>query len=72
MLYIDDYRDGQDNLVVPKLSTGEKSARVALEASLPTIGTILLGMNDDVYIISTETGGSDGLLSHVFIARGRK
>jgi len=70
LLYIDDYRDGQDNLVVLKLSTGEELARVALEASLPTIGTIFLGMNDDVYIISTETGGSDGLLSRVSIARG--
>ncbi len=72
LLYIDDYRDGQDNLVVLKLSTGEELATVALEASLPTIGTIFLGMNNDVYIISSETGGSDGLLSRVSIARGKK
>ncbi len=72
LLYINDYLDGQDNLVVLKLSTGEELARVALEASLPTIGTIFLGMNNDVYIISSETGGSDGLLSRVSIARGKK
>jgi len=48
LLYIDNYQNGTDSLVVLKLSTGEELATVPLAANLPTIGTIFLGMNEDV------------------------
>lgn len=60
LLYINDYVGDHDEFVVLRLSTGEELARVPLDACLPTIGTISLGMNDDVYIISSEAPGSDG------------
>ena len=37
-LYIDDYRDGRDHLVVLELATGRELARVALPATEPTVG----------------------------------
>jgi hypothetical protein len=67
LLYIDDYQNGTDSLVVLRLSTGEKLAIVPLAANLPTIGTIFLGMNEDVYILSSEAGGNDGLISRIFL-----
>src|SRR5262249_29672422 len=45
LLYIDDYRDGKDHLVILRLSTGLEVASIALAATLPTIGTIFPGMN---------------------------
>jgi hypothetical protein len=67
LLYIDDYRDGNDWLVVLKLSTGEELAKVKLDATLPTIGTIFPGMNNDVYLLSTETGTPNGLVNRIFV-----
>jgi hypothetical protein len=67
LLYIDNYQNGTDSLVVLKLSTGEELATVPLSANLPTIGTIFLGMNEDVYILSSEAGSSNGLISRIFI-----
>jgi len=66
LLYIDDYRDGRDELVILRYSSGEELARVPLEATLPTIGTIFLGTKDDVYIISSETGTTNGLVTRVY------
>ena len=45
--------------------------RVPLDVTLPTIGNIFLGMNDDVYMVSTETPGPDGLVSRVYMRPGR-
>lgn len=67
LLYIDNYQNGRDALVVLRLSTGAELASVPLDANLPTIGTIFLGMNDDVYIINSEAGSQDGLISRIFV-----
>ena len=67
LLYIDDYLDGKDHLVILKLSTGAKLASIELAATLPTIGTIFPGMNNDVYVLSSEAGGSNGIVSRIFI-----
>ena len=67
LLYIDNYQNGTDSLVVLKLSTGEELASVPLAAILPTIGTIFLGMNEDVYILSSEAGSDNGLISRIFM-----
>ncbi len=68
LLYIDDYRDGHDYLVILRLSTGEELASIKLDATLPTIGTIFIGMNDDVYILSSEAGGNNGLISRIYLS----
>jgi hypothetical protein len=67
LLYIDNYQDETDSLVVLRLSTGEELATVPLAATLPTIGTIFLGMNEDVFILSSEAGSDQGLISRVFV-----
>lgn len=67
LLYIDDYQNETDSLVVLRLSTGEELASVPLAATLPTIGTIFLGRHDDVYILSSEAGGDNGLISRIFV-----
>jgi hypothetical protein len=67
LLYIDNYQNGTDSFVVLRLSTGEELASVPLAANLPTIGTIFLGMNEDVYILSSEAGSSNGLISRIFV-----
>jgi len=66
LLYIDDWKDGYDHLVVLRLSTGEELASLALSAKLPTIGTIFPGMGGDVFLISSEAGGH-GLISRIFV-----
>ncbi len=66
-LYIDDYHEGHDWLVVLDLSTGRQLATIQLAAQLPTIGTIFPGMNDDVYVLSTEAGTTHGLLSRITV-----
>lgn len=68
LLYIDNYQDGTDHFVVLRLSTGEELASVPLSANLPTIGTIFLGMNEDVYILSSEAGSNNGLISRIFLS----
>ena len=67
LLYIDNYQNGTDSFVVLRLSTGEELASVPLSANLPTIGTIFLGMNEDVYILSSEAGTNNGLISRIFL-----
>lgn len=67
LLYIDNYQNGTDSLVVLRLSTGEELASVPLAANLPTIGTIFLGMNEDVFILSSEAGSDNGLISRIFV-----
>jgi hypothetical protein len=67
LLYIDNYQNGRDHLVVLKLSTGEELASVELSATLPTIGTIVPGMNNDVYITSSETGRPNGLITRIYV-----
>lgn len=67
LLYIDNYQNGTDSFVVLRLSTGEELATVPLAANLPTIGTIFLGMNEDVYILSSEAGSDNGIISRIFV-----
>jgi hypothetical protein len=67
LLYIDDYQDGKDHLVILRLSTGLRLASIELAATLPTIGTIFPGMNNDVFILSSEAGGNAGVVSRVYI-----
>jgi hypothetical protein len=67
LLYIDNYQNGKDHFVVLKLTTGEELASVELSATLPTIGTIVPGMNNDVTITSSETGRPNGLITRIYL-----
>ncbi len=67
LLYVDNYQNSTDSFVILRLSTGEELATVPLDANLPTIGTIFLGMNQDVYILSSEAGSNKGLISRIFV-----
>jgi len=67
LLYVDNYQNGTDSFVVLRLSTGEELATLPLAANLPTIGTIFLGLNEDVYILSSEAGSNNGLISRIFV-----
>ena len=65
LLYIDNWQDGHDHLAVLRLSTGAELASVPLQAKQPTIGTIFVGMNNDVFIVSSEASGTSGLISRI-------
>ena len=67
LLCIDNYQDGRDHFVILRLSTGEFLGTVPLDANLPTIGTIFLGRNDDVYILNSEAGTPHGQISRIFV-----
>jgi hypothetical protein len=66
-LYVDHYWDGNDWLVVLELATGKELAAVELSTTLPTIGTVFPGMKNDVYLLSTEAGTQNGLISRVYV-----
>lgn len=66
-LYLDDYRDGVDNFVALDLRTGRELARLPLPATLPTVGTIFPGLNDDVYVLSSEAGAPTGKFSRIHL-----
>lgn len=68
LLYIDDFKNGNDHLVVLRLSTGKELASTTLKAKLPTIGTIFVGQNNDVFLVSSEAGGKNGLVSRITVA----
>ena len=67
LLYIDNYQHDRDHFVILRLSTGEELGSVPLDAKLPTIGTIFLGQNDDVFILNSEAGTPDGRISRIFL-----
>lgn len=66
-IYIDDYKNGKDNFIVLNLLTGKELGRAELSASLPTVGTIFIGENSDVFILNSEAGNKTGLVSRIFI-----
>jgi len=66
-IYIDDYKNGKDNFIVLDLLTGKELGRAELSASLPTIGTIFIGENSDVFILNSEAGNKAGFVSRIFI-----
>jgi outer membrane protein assembly factor BamB len=66
-IYIDDYKNGKDNFIVLDLLTGKERGRVELSASLPTVGTIFIGENADVFILNSEAGKDNGFVSRIFV-----
>ena len=66
-LYINDFDGEHDHFVALRLSTGDELARRELRAKEPTMGIIFPGMNDDVYLLSTETGQARGFFNRIFL-----
>lgn len=66
-VYIDDYKNGRDNFVVLDLLNGQELGRVELSATLPTVGTIFIGENNDVFILSSEAGNKTGYVSRITV-----
>jgi hypothetical protein len=66
-IYIDDYKNGKDNFIVLDLLSGKELGRVELSASLPTVGTIFFGENNDVFILNSEAGKKAGFVSRIVI-----
>lgn len=66
-VYIDDYKNGRDYFLILNLLNGEELGRVELTASLPTVGTIFIGENNDVFILSSEAGKKTGYISRITV-----
>jgi len=66
-IYIDDYVDGKDHFVILDLGSGEELGRVELPATLPTVGTIFVGEQEDVFILSSEAGKETGYVSRITV-----
>ena len=65
-IYIDDYVNGYDYFVVLELLTGNEISRIKTKATLPTIGGIFPGMNNDVYLLSNQIGDKKGYITRIF------
>lgn len=68
-VYIDDYKDGRDNFVILDILTGKEIERMELPATLPTVGTIFIGDNNDVFILNSEAGNKTGYVSRITVKR---
>lgn len=66
-LYIDDYVNGSDYFVILELTTGYELGRIKTNASLPTIGSIFPGMNNDVYLLSNQIGEKHGYITRIYV-----
>jgi hypothetical protein len=71
-IYIDDYKNGKDYFVILDLLSGEEIGRVELPAVLPTVGTIFIGENNDVFILSSEAGEQTGYVSRISLKASKK
>lgn len=68
LLYINDFRNGRDYLVVLNLLTGAEVYRVRTPALHPTIATIIVGTQNDVYYASNEPYQAQGFLHRIYYA----
>ena len=66
-IYVTDYRDGVNNLVVLDVMTGEELLRIPTPATRASIGSIIFTENNDVYLAANEPGQSTGFLIRFYI-----
>jgi hypothetical protein len=68
-IYVNDYVNGFDHFVVLNLLNGNEIARIKTEATLPTMGNIVPGMNNDVYLFSSQldTTSKNGYITRITI-----
>ncbi len=67
MVYINEFVDGRDHLVVLDLTTGEELLRVPTPATRATIGQIIVSSANEVYFGSNEPGEPIGLFHRVYV-----
>lgn len=67
MVYINDYVDGRDHLVVLDLSTGEELLRLPTPATRASISTIIASSANEVYFGSNEPGQPIGLFHRIYV-----
>lgn len=68
MVYVTDYVDGSNHLVVLDLMTGEELLRIPSPATRATIGTILLTPDNEVFLSCNEPGQTTGFLVRMRVA----
>lgn len=68
VVYVTDYVDGSNHLVVLDLMTGNELLRIPTPATRATIGSILLTPDNEVFLASNEPGQPTGLLVRVRVA----
>jgi len=59
--------EGSDYFIVLDLETGKELARIKTPATSPTIATVVVGMNNDVYYCSNEPGTKKGFFHRFYI-----
>ena len=67
MVYINDFVDGHDHLVVLDLTTGEELLRVPTPARRASITSIIASSANEVYFGSNEPGEPIGLFHRVYV-----
>lgn len=64
-LYLTDFVDGSNHLVVLDLMTGEERVRLPTPSTRATIGSLLCTSADEVWLASNEPGRATGHLVRV-------
>jgi hypothetical protein len=63
LVYVTDFFNGFDHLVVLDLQSGQEKGRIKTDATKPTIGTIIITPDDYVIYASNEYGNATGLIN---------
>ena len=66
-IYVTDFQDGVNHLVVLDVMTGEELLRIPTPATRASIGSIIFGENGDVYLAANEPGQPAGFLVRFYI-----
>jgi hypothetical protein len=67
MVYVTDFVDGSNHLVILDLMTGDELLRVPTPSKRATIGAILCTPDGDVYLASNEPGQPTGFLVRIHV-----
>ncbi|MBM3240058.1 hypothetical protein FJZ31_27550 [Candidatus Poribacteria bacterium] len=51
-LYVNDFKDGRDNIVILDIETGEELKRIVTSSTVMSLAGVTLGWNDDVFWVS--------------------
>jgi hypothetical protein len=51
-LYVSDFKDGRDNIVILNIETGEELKRIVTSSTSTSLAGVTLGWNDDVFWVS--------------------
>jgi hypothetical protein len=53
-LYVSDFKDGRDNIVILDIETGEELKRIVTSSTSTSLAGVTLGWNDDVFWVSGD------------------